>query len=219
MKSKRAFIFVALISILVLAGTAAFLVQKLAVPLWIVIVSISFIVVVAIIEDMRRPEHKEYYHDAYLRPRIPSEYLQSKPVSNAMIFGKDFYTGKYVCKPPDMVRSSLVIGGSGSGKTSCMLIPSVLSCTSGSKMILDIKGRELTLKTANIKDPGTFIVDLNKQNEFIYGWDVFYKLHQSKGKPNEADVLAVLTEIAPIVIPEPQGGADPGAGYKGRHDN
>ena len=149
------------------------------------------------------PEQKEYWRGKALRPRIPDKLLQSSPVSNSVIFGKDVHSDKYVAKQPEEIQHTIIVGQTGSGKTACVLLPSIYSCTTGSKQILDIKSRELTLKSADLDSDKTFVVDLNRNDPYCYGWNVFYKLHDES---NEHEVLSVLQEIASIILPDTKTG-------------
>ena len=156
-----------------------------------------------IANEIRRPKPKEYFRNKALFPKIPEKYLAAKPVSGSVIFGKDYHTGKTVVAEPG--HHSLICGSTGSGKTANCLIPSILSCNTGSKQIVDIKSRELSYKTANIHDEKTQIIDLNLQKPWVYGWDIFYKLHKD-GSATEHEVLKVVREVASVVVPKSNSG-------------
>ena len=47
--------------------------------------------------ELRRPKHQEYLRHKALYPQIPKQYLQDKPISESVIFGKDHHTSKLVC--------------------------------------------------------------------------------------------------------------------------
>ena len=119
------------------------------------------------------------------------------------MFGTDYHTKKLVMA--ESGHHTLICGSTGSGKTATALLPSILSCKNGSKQIVDIKSRELAYKTADISDKNTMIIDMNLRNDYVYGWDVFYKLPKD-GTATEQEVLNVIQEIASIIVPKPTTG-------------
>ena len=209
MKPKQAFILVAVLSTIFLVGMAATVYYVFHVPIWIIAVVAALLVASLVVEDTLLPKKKLYYHDDALRPRIPEKLLQSSPVSNSVVFGVDKYSGKYVMKEPSQIAHTMVFGQTGSSKTASVVLPSILSCTSGSKQILDIKSRELVIKSADLKNPLTYIVDINRSDEFCYGWDVFYKLKEAGPNPEEHAVLQVLEQISPVIISSDAKTSDP----------
>ena len=152
-----------------------------------------------IANDLKRPQPKEFYHEAARYPEIPEKYLHRTPVSESVVFGTDHRTGKLVQAEPG--HHVLICGSTGSGKTATALIPSILSCTSGSKQIVDIKSRELSYKTADLQNPDTMIMDMNITAPYTWGWDIFYKLKKD-GTDTEQAVLSVVREVASVIIPK-----------------
>lgn len=57
-------------------------------------------------------------------PAIPKKLLYKRPTG--IVLGKDKYTQKYVCKLLEEDGHVFLIGGSGSGKSSCYVIPALL---------------------------------------------------------------------------------------------
>ena len=171
-------------------------------PLLIIMGSMAFSAF-CVANDMKRPQPKEYNRLAALYPPIPKKYLQKEPISESVIFGKDYHTGYFV--QAEKGHHCMVIGSTGSGKTATSLIGAILSCTSGSKQIVDIKSRELTFKTADIHDKKTIIVDMNLQAPYVWGWDIFYKLKKD-GTDTEQEVLSVVREVASVIIPKSESG-------------
>ena len=155
--------------------------------------------------ELRRPKHQEYLRHKALYPQIPKQYLQNKPITESVIFGKDHHTGKLVCA--ETGHHTIVCGSTGSGKTATCLIPTILSCNTGSKQIVDIKSRELSFKTGNLQDQNTMIIDLNRQDDYVWGWNIFYKLKRN-GEDTEQEVLDVLKEVASVVVPKTNNGDD-----------
>lgn len=184
-------------------GISAIYIIDLPIPIYVALILSAAVSAIVIADRIARPEIKEYRRNAALRPKIPSELLQSSPVSNSVVFGKDINSDKYVMKQPNEIQHTLIVGQTGSGKTASILLPSIYSSTNGSKQILDIKSRELAIKSANLDSDKTFVVDLNRHDSYCYGWNVFYKLHDGS---TEYDVLNVLQEIASIIIPDPKSG-------------
>ncbi|MGM9600662.1 MAG: type IV secretory system conjugative DNA transfer family protein [Faecousia sp.] len=127
-----------------------------------------------IANELRRPTQKEYNRKKALYPPIPENHLVGTPQSGSIVFGKDYRTRKFVVSEPG--HHCLICGSTGSGKTATCLIPSILSHSTGSAQIVDIKFRELVYKTANIYDTNTIIVDMNLKAPYVWIWDIFYKL-------------------------------------------
>lgn len=61
-------------------------------PLLIIMGSMAFSAF-CVANDMKRPQPKEYNRLAALYPPIPKKYLQKEPISESVIFGKDYHTG------------------------------------------------------------------------------------------------------------------------------
>jgi len=126
-------------------------------------------------------------------PDVDSSLLFKKP-PNGIIFGA--YKKQYVCKPLSMDGAVLCIGGSGSGKSSCMAIPSLMSCHS-SLFAIDIKG-ELVLKSSIIDDENTFV--FNPLDESAYGYDPLYKLNIN-GSYSEQSLYETMETIVFSLVP------------------
>lgn len=184
-------------------GSAAIFIIDLPIPIYVALILSAAVSAIIIADRIARPEIKEYRRGSALRPKIPPQLLQPSPVSNSVVFGKDINSDKYVMKQPNEIQHTLIVGQTGSGKTASILLPSIYSSTNGSKQILDIKSRELTMKSADLDSDKTYVVDLNRHDSYCYGWNVFYKLHDDS---TEYDVLNVLQEIASIIIPDPKSG-------------
>lgn len=118
--------------------------------------------------------------------------ILSSWIPQGFIFGKKY--GRYLVKPDEKDGHILVIGGAGSGKSSCLGIPSVLS-TSQRIFAIDIKGEIYT--KAITKRPNIKV--LNPANASSPGYNPFFALHQSRNPTQEA------REIAQAIIPPPTG--------------
>lgn len=152
--------------------------------------------------EMKRPMPKEYFRQKAMNPAIPAKYLSDEPPTDGIVFGKDHKTGKFVT---ESAGHCMVVGSTGSGKTACCILPSILSHSTGSLQVIDIKSRELTDKSADIFDPNTIIVDLDHRAPYVFGWDILYRLKRD-GTDTEQEVLRVLQEVASIVIPKSKSG-------------
>lgn len=155
-----------------------------------------------IANELRRPKHKEYLRKKALYPKIPKEYLHDEPISSSVIFGRDYRSNKLVSA--EIGHHTLIAGSTGSGKTACALLPSILACKTGSKQIVDIKSRELVYKSGDINDPKTMIIDFNRKDDYAWGWDIFYKLKRN-GEDTEQEVLDTVLEVASIIVPRQTG--------------
>ena len=153
--------------------------------------------------ELKRPEQKEYNRKKALYPIIPDKYLHQTPISESVVFGTDYHTGKFVQAEPG--HSVMIVGSTGSGKTATSLIPSILSCNTGSKQVVDIKSHELLLKTHDLHNKNSVVVDFDSNADFVWGWDIFYKLRKD-GTDTEQEVLEVIREVASIIIPNTEGG-------------
>ena len=71
-------------------------------------------------------------------PEIPDHMLFKEPTG--IVFGKDKRTEKYVCKDLKVDSHVAIIGGSGSGKSSCVVSNSILANPETSMFVVDIKG-------------------------------------------------------------------------------
>lgn len=158
---------------------------------------------VVIANEMRRPHFEEYNRKKALFPKIPDKYLATKPASGSVIFGKDYHTNKFVVAEPGC--HTLIVGSTGSGKTATCLLPSILNHDTGSAFVVDIKSRELAVKSGDIHNPDTIIVDLDHRAPYVYGWDILYDLKRD-GTDTEQDVLKVIREVAGIIIPKSTSG-------------
>lgn len=181
--------------ILVLNGCSS-----VAVPSIIVVFIASVVTAIIIANEIRRPAPQEYYRKKALYPKIGDKFLFDTPPSGSIIFGKDYHTGKTVAS--EVGHHVLVCGSTGSGKTACSLLPSILNYNeTGSLQIIDIKSRELCYKSADINDPNTQIVDLNLRKPYVYGWDLLYKLKKD-GTDTEQEILTIIKEIAYVIVPK-----------------
>lgn len=186
------------VSILLLGGWEALPISAVSV-LWIA----TAIAAIMVANELRRPHFREYNRQKALYPLIPDTYLADTPTSGSVIFGKDHRTKKTVVAPPG--KHCMIVGSTGSGKSSTCIIPTILTHKTGSAFIMDLKSRELTIKTSDISDPNTVIVDLDHRAPYAFGWDILHSLKRD-GTDTEEDALKVIREIAGIIIPKSTSG-------------
>ena len=160
------------------------------------------VALLVIANELRRPHYEEYNRKKALYPKIPDQYLSKEPPTAGVVFGKDYHTGKLVT---ESAHHCIAIGSTGSGKTACMLLPSILSQKTGSAQIIDIKSRELLVKSGDISNPKTIIIDLDHKAFYTWGWDIFYKLPK-EGDVREGEALKVIQEVASVIVPKTTSG-------------
>lgn len=193
-------IWILLIALLLGVGYVAFFgFDALPWPSMAILWAGTAVALLILANEIRRPMAKEYNRRKALYPRIPEKYLANQPPSGSIIFGKDHLTGKTVFAEPG--HHSMVVGSTGSGKTATCLLPSILNHTTGSAFIVDIKSRELTIRSSNIHDPKTILVDLDHRAPYVHGWDILYGLRRD-GTDTEQDALKVIRDISSIIIPK-----------------
>lgn len=110
---------------------------------------------------------------------------------NGFVFGKD--RGKYITKPETTDGHILVIGGAGSGKTSGIAIPTLMSWKER-VFAIDIKG-ELYEKTKDKRNKDK-IKFFNPTDRNAYGYDPYYMLRNTDDLSSEAKQLAMA--ICPL---------------------
>lgn len=158
---------------------------------WMAIFSLAILPVLyfSFLGDKPKPEQALKKKAMY--PQIDKRLLFKKPTG--IVFGKD--KNKYVCWDLQNDAHCLIIGGSGSGKSSSCAIPTLLTNPNVATLALDIKG-ELSLKSTKYNDPRIRIV--NPLNRSTWGYDVFFKLNKN---PSEQNIAEVMEEIAISLIP------------------
>ena len=125
---------------------------------------------------------------------LPTTYFKMSPTG--------FILGKlgllYLVKNEDEDGHILIVGGSGSGKTSCAIIPSIASFR-GRIFCIDIKG-ELIKKTGK-RRPCKRVFSPGKSNSFSY--DVYSLLYKGKNQVEDAKDIAMSLVPKPIDIKDP----------------
>lgn len=128
------------------------------------------------IPESNRPDREKAIQglEQFKYPQVNKQMLSDKP--EGVVFGK--IRNKYVRKRPDEDGHVLIIGGSGSGKSSCLIIPTLLASKDIGSFCIDIKG-ELSYKASEYTDSRTVV--FNPLDRFSYGYDVFYMLDDKSG--------------------------------------
>ena len=132
-------------------------------------------------------------------PPVQKQMLYKEPTG--IVLGK--YKGKYVCRDINADGHVFLIGGSGSGKSSCYVIPSLLVNSTTRIFAIDIKG-ELSYKSAKCADEHVLI--FNPQDRSKYGYNPFFNLDE---KNSSQKILEVMQTIVYSLIPMPAGLKDP----------
>ncbi|MBQ8982112.1 MAG: type IV secretory system conjugative DNA transfer family protein [Lachnospiraceae bacterium] len=132
-------------------------------------------------------------------PPVPDQ-LKFK-VPTGFVLGKDkkFYIGK----PFDLDGHACIIGGSGAGKSSSHVIPTILSALKAGVFAVDIKG-ELSRTTVKKGDPNIHII--NPKDRTSCGWNPFYRLNEQS---TAQDIDETMRMIAYSLIPLPADIKDP----------
>ena len=118
-------------------------------------------------------------------PPVDKAMLYKKPMG--VVFGK--YKGKYVCRPITADGHVFLIGGSGVGKSSTVVIPTLLSNPGTRIFAVDIKG-ELSYKT--VKYGNKHVLIFNPQDRKSYGWNPFFNLKKSSSDQEILETMQVI---------------------------
>ena len=128
-------------------------------------------------------------------PKVPKKYLNKEP--EGVILGT--YKNQYVRIPTQEIYHYCVIGGSRSGKTSTVLLDTLLANFATKKndfltYAIDIKG-ELHIKSSYSHSLDIMVV--NPTDQTTAGWDVYYRLRDN---PSDDLIIEVMQEVASALI-------------------
>lgn len=126
-------------------------------------------------------------------PAIPEEMTAKQP--SGIVIGK---RGKrYVCNQLSKsgAHHTIILGESGCGKTSTVVLDSLLCNAEAGVFAIDVKG-ELHEKGAYLGDADVMIVD--PADRTTYGYDLFYSLREN---PSEQEILDTLRDTVLSLIP------------------
>ncbi len=129
----------------------------------------------------------------YINPVVPAQLLTSDPTG--FIFGSK--KGKYVRKADNVDGHILVVGGAGSGKSSCLAIPSLMSWQPRI-FAVDIKG-ELSQKSGNCRPTKRIFNPLSDSSP---GYNPFYLLKRSRNPAQDAKEIAFAIVAKPENLKE-----------------
>lgn len=128
-------------------------------------------------------------------PKVPPSLLSKEP--EGVILGT--YKNRYVRIPTDEILHSCVLGGSGSGKTSTIILDTLLANFATGKnnfqtFCIDIKG-EIHEKSTYAYDENVLVC--NPTDRTSCGWDAYYRLHDD---PNSDLIVSAIEEITQGLI-------------------
>lgn len=176
---------------------------------WIVVISLFtlplYILINNIIRTVKSDPHFSLFKTLFLNKEKQAETgTGTKGMKNlaprGFIFGKK--KSLYVSKLENEEGHISVMGGAGSGKSSCIAIPSLASWQS-TVFAIDIKG-ELSQKTTQLREKkGHTVCVLDPTDDFSYGFDPFYLLKNSK------NTIQDVKEITQSIVPTKPDDKDP----------
>lgn len=143
-----------------------------------------------------------YVSDPYIRPTrkrqamypdIPKNMKSEKPIG--IVIGKK--GNKYACNilSAGGAHHTMILGESGCGKTSTVVLDSIICNSDIAIFAIDVKG-ELSEKGAYLGREDVKIINPEKRS--TYGYDVFFSL---KAGASKQDVLDVMKDIVYSLIP------------------
>lgn len=145
----------------------------------------------------------------FLYPVVSKNLLHKEPCG--IVFGKDARTGKYVCQDTNNcgIAHELIIGGSGSGKSSCLILPTLLCNRDQTVVAIDIKG-ELSAKSVKYSEAALdgHICILNPSDRNMYGYDPLYELNAVK-EPTKQQIISTWQQIAVCLVNKSPDEKDP----------
>lgn len=137
--------------------------------------------------------------EAAMYPPVAEDLLFNTPTG--IVFGK--YKNRYVCRDINEDGHIFLIGGSGSGKSSCNIIPSLLANQEARIFAVDIKG-ELSFKSTMYGDEHVRV--FNPLDRSKYGYNPFFNLKEGA---TSQQILETMQTIAYSLISMPANVKDP----------
>lgn len=128
-------------------------------------------------------------------PKVPPSLLSKEP--EGIILGT--YKNRYVRIPLSDIYHYCILGGSGSGKTSTMLLDTLLANFATGKnefqiFCIDLKG-EIHEKSTYAYDENVLVC--NPTDRTSCGWDAYYRLHDN---PSDDLIVEAIEEISQSLI-------------------
>ena len=127
----------------------------------------------------------------------PTNRRLASPEPRGVFFGKR--VSQYVVKSEDMDGHVLVVGGTGTGKSSCIAIPTLRNWK-GTIFAIDIKG-ELYANTKQHRRNIKLFNPEDKENRYVY--DPYVFLNQNNNPAQEARAIAQAVIPLPYDVKEP----------------
>jgi type IV secretory pathway TraG/TraD family ATPase VirD4 len=146
---------------------------------------------------IRKENEDDDYVSTATNPPIANQLQSGTTNINGFIFGKD-KNNRAVFKPQNADGHVLVVGGVGSGKSSCLAIPTLRHWGS-SVFAIDIKG-ELYDKSYQYRP---YIKVFDPKDNSAFGYDPYIFLRQSQNPAQEARAIAQAIIPLPPDIKEP----------------
>jgi len=137
----------------------------------------------------------EHTTRATKNPPANRQLMSAEP--HGIFFGKQY--NQYVIKPEETDGHVLVVGGTGTGKSSCIAIPTLQNWR-GTIFAVDIKG-ELYKNTKDNRRNIKLFDPENKNNRYVY--DPYVFLNQSTNPAQEARAIAQAVIPLPHDVREP----------------
>ncbi len=164
--------------------------------IWILYIAVAFLAVLFLSSsksDAKIKQNLERQKNRAMHPAPDKSLLRAQPAEGDLILGK--HGSQYVCWDLNKDSHILVIGGSGSGKSSCLVLPFLLTNPNATVFAIDIKG-ELVAKGRMKNDPRICV--FSPHDHRGYGFDVFYGINRDS-TPQE--ILQTMQTIAFSLIP------------------
>jgi vacuolar-type H+-ATPase subunit I/STV1 len=88
----------------------------------VVIAIVAYIIMVAVVDRQKKKDNPDYKRKRNKKPDSDKPSMQGYK-RHGIVFGKK--DDKYICKPETEDGHALITGGAGTGKTSCVAIPTL----------------------------------------------------------------------------------------------
>lgn len=134
--------------------------------------------------------------------------------AEGIIFGVDPSTGRFVCSPSNAEGHVLVVGGSGTGKTSALLIPT-LRRWQGTALVVDISGdiaRNVTWVPGKVVI-GPSAAKYKQPPDILMGWDPLSDADRAIKFGDYDEFFRQIEKIAYTLLPERLNASDVDAYY------
>lgn len=145
--------------------------------------------------DQKQDRKTAEYRKA-LWPKIPKELRSKKP--EGIVLGKS-QNNQYVRIPPEKIFHTAVLGGSGSGKSSTILLSTLLANFQAARQLynvfaIDIKGE---LHEKSVRNDQKDVHILNPASFLSEGWNVYYRLSEDT---EDSFLIEEMTNISQAII-------------------